>query len=247
MGAPRAQALCYNFGGALDFQVGRWDEAEKSLREAVALYGAVGSASGESLSMQRLGVLLTARGRLDEAQTILSQGVVVAQGAAMRSHCLTRTHASMIRNRLAARDREGVVASLAEGLEAARRHGECVTCNALLLPEVVRAEIELGQLDEAQAHLDALKRTAADFDSNVWTAMAAQAEARLALARGDGDTAFEIFERARAGYAAVDQPYEVARCLMAKAACLDPDAEPRAALVAEAEALLDRLGAPGIE
>jgi tetratricopeptide (TPR) repeat protein len=67
MGAPRALALCRCFGGALEFQLGRWKEAESSLREAVALYRDLRAASGDALSQQRLGVLLTAKGQLDQA------------------------------------------------------------------------------------------------------------------------------------------------------------------------------------
>lgn len=248
MGAPRARALCYNFGGALDFQAGAWDDAERSLRAAVELYRDVGSASGEALSLQRLGVLLTARGAVDEAQQILGDGVIVAERAAMRSHCLTRLHASMIRNRLAAGDRDGVVVSLEEGLEAARRHGKCVTCNALLLPEVVRAELELGAVDDAQRHLEQLLETAAQFDSRVWQAMAAQAEARVLVARGDCARAVERLELAREAFAAVGQPYEVARTLIQHAGCIEAAAPDAArALRDEAAAVFARLGAPGIE
>ncbi|HEX4509136.1 MAG TPA: BTAD domain-containing putative transcriptional regulator, partial [Burkholderiaceae bacterium] len=60
MKAPRAVALCENFSGMLDFQGGRWSEAETQLRQAIDRFRLVGSASGEALSLQRLGVLLTA-------------------------------------------------------------------------------------------------------------------------------------------------------------------------------------------
>jgi tetratricopeptide (TPR) repeat protein len=252
MGAPRALALCFNFGGALDFQAGRWAAAEKSLRDAVRLYREVGSASGESLSLQRLGVLLTARGQIEDARKALGEGLVVAERAAMRSHCLTRLHASMIRNRLAAGDRDGVEVSLAEGLEAARRHGKCVTCNALLLPEVVRAHLALGNLEAAEDSCARLRRTAAEFDSQAWTAMAAQAEGRVQLARGRTEEALACFERAGQGFLAVDQPYEVARCLVGQAACLRAakaaGAAPRArALERQARDTFSELGSSGVE
>src|SRR5712692_1727660 len=130
MGAPRAIALCRCFGGALDFQVGRWAEAEAALREAVGLYREIGAASGESLSLQRLGVLLTARGRLDQALASLEEGTLAAERAILRSHCLTRVHASTVRNRLAAGDLDAAQRSLAEGRATASRHGNCLTCNA---------------------------------------------------------------------------------------------------------------------
>jgi hypothetical protein len=248
MGAPRALALCFNFGGALDFQAGRWAAAEKSLRDAVTLYGEVGSASGESLSLQRLGVLLTARGEIEEARRVLGEGLVVAERAAMRSHCLTRLHASMIRNRLAAHDRAGVEASLAEGLEAARRHGRCVTCNALLLPEAVRAQLYLGDLAAAEDSAARLAQTSAEFDSQAWSAMAAQAGGRVELARGRAAEAAASFARARAGYLAVEQPYEAARCLLAQAASLRADGRDEAAeLERTARAELAVLGTAGVE
>lgn len=245
MGAPRALALCQNFGGALDFQAGRWQQSEEELRAAVALYRQVGSAAGESLSLQRLGVLLTARGELDEAHQALSDGLVVAERAAMRSHCLTRLHASLIRNRLAADDAEGIESCLADGIEAARRHGSCVTCNALLIPELVRAHIHLGDLDAAKEYCAKLSKTASDFESHVWSAMSAQCAGRVHLANGRRAKADDAFERARQAYQKADQPYEAARCLMLRSQCLPADeAEP---LRAQAQAIFDRLGAAGVE
>ena len=44
----------------------------------------------------------------------------------------------MARNRLAARDLAAADEYLSLGDITAKRHGHCVTCNALLLPEAVR-------------------------------------------------------------------------------------------------------------
>src|SRR5207248_3556124 len=104
MGALRAVALCRCFGGALHFQNGKWEDATSDLVEAIDLYRKLGGASGESLSLQRYGVLLTAQGKLDHAMTSFDEGVFAAERATMRSHCLTRLYASMARNRLAAND-----------------------------------------------------------------------------------------------------------------------------------------------
>jgi ATP/maltotriose-dependent transcriptional regulator MalT len=252
MGAPRALALCQNFGGALDFQIGRWSLAEEQLRRAVDLYRQVGSASGESLSLQRLGVLLTALGQLDEASELLSQGLVTAERAAMRAHCLTRLHASMLRNRLSANDEDGVRASLAEGLEAARRHGHCVTCNALLLPEAVRAEIVLGELDAADAHASELEKTADEFQSRAWTAMACHARARVLHAQGKHDEALAVAVKAREAYTQIEQSYDAARCLVLEAACFRARGGRGAVkgareLEQKARDVFETLRAPGIE
>ena len=86
MGAPRAIALSQSFNGALEFQAGNWSEAEAALRESIQLFRQIGAAGGEALSCQRLGVLQTARGQLDEALSTLGDGVVAAKHALLRAH-----------------------------------------------------------------------------------------------------------------------------------------------------------------
>jgi hypothetical protein len=149
MGAPRAIALCRSFGGFLRFQLGDWAQAESELREAIALYRETGSASGEALSLQKLGVLLTARGEIEEGMASIEEGISAAERATMRSHCLTRLYASMARNRLAAGEPRAAEELIIVGEETARRHGHCLTCNALLLPEAVRARISVGRVEIA--------------------------------------------------------------------------------------------------
>lgn len=252
MQAPRALALCLCFGGALEFQTGQWGRAERDLRQAVELYRQVGSASGEALSLQRLGVLATAKGDPEAGREHLLDGIVVAERAAMRAHCLTRLHASMLRNRLAARDLEGATASLADGLAAARRHGHCVTCNALLAPEVVRAQIALGRPDLAAQAAETLERTAEEFQSRAWMAMAKHARARVALAQGEPEKALDGLATAAATYLRIEHVYDAARCLAAQAQVLDErgrgaDAATAAELARRATELFGALGAAGIE
>jgi len=248
MGAPRAVALCRNFGGALDFQLGRWRESEAELREAVDLYRKAGSASGEALSLQRLGVLLTARGRLDEGAAVLGEGMAAAEHASMRSHCLTRLFASLARNRLAARDLAAAVEAIAEGQETARRHGHCVTCNALLHPEAVRVALATGALEEAERLVRELEATAGKFESHAWNAMARLARGRVEAAKGRTLEAASAFREAREAYERSGAPYEAARCLVALAGAVNgDDAEAAERLRAEAGRVFEELGSPGIE
>ena len=240
MGAPRAIALCQCFSGALDFQVGNWEAAERDLRAAAALYRTISAASGEALSLQRLGVLLTARGRLDEAVAALDEGLIVAERAIMRSHCLTRLQASLARNRLAADDVGGAVEAIATGDLHAARHGYCVTCNALLLPEAVRVALRLGQVDEADARARALEGAAAEFGSKAWTAMARTARGRVDAASGRVEAGARALAEARAAWEAVDASYEAARCASEEAS-LTAD-EP---LGMQARSTFARLGGAG--
>src|SRR5512134_2948623 len=130
MGALRAIALCQCFTGALEFQAGHWTEAETALRESIQLYREIGAASGEALACQRLGVLQTARGQLADGLATLEEGVLAAERALMRAHCLTRLYAAMARNRLAADDVMTATHVLASGLAMSERHGHCTTCDA---------------------------------------------------------------------------------------------------------------------
>lgn len=250
MQAPRALGLCKSFGGALDFQAGRWHEAEAQLREAVQLFRQVGSASGEALSLQRLGVLLTARGQLEPARSALDDGIVVGGRAAMRSHCLTRLHASLARNRLAAGDRNAALASLEEGLAEVARHGHCSTCNALLLPEAVRVELAFEHLREAEQHAVQLERVAERFGSRAWTAMARCARGRVLAARGEQPAALAALEAAGKDFAELGHAYEAARVLLLRSrlkAALPGDEAAARQLAEQAAAALAALGATTLE
>jgi tetratricopeptide (TPR) repeat protein len=228
MGAPRAIALCRNFGGFLAFHAGRWDEAEASLREALAAYQILDSGSGASSSLQRLGVLMNAQGRLDEAMEVFRQSLDAAEGAVMRSHCLARSYASMAANRLAAGDLEAADRYIQEGRDEAERHGNCLTCSALLLPESVRVQLAHARFPDALVDVERLEQIAAEYGSKAWTAMAKQARGRYLLATGDLEGAGPALLGAEEAYAAYGHIYEAARCQALRARVAADQDEARA-------------------
>lgn len=217
MSAPRAVALCQCFNGALEFQAGNWKHAEDSLRQSIDLYSQIGAASGEALARQQLGVVLTARGRLDEALSILEEGTVVAERAVMRAHCLARLYASMARNRLEAGDTREAAQTLYLGLQMSERHGNCSTCDALLLPVATNVRLAQGNLQEATEFCRRLSRAAASYGSRTWIAMARQAQGHVAAAREQYDDALKAFRKATRGFRQAGFDYEAARCLSAAA------------------------------
>jgi tetratricopeptide (TPR) repeat protein len=246
MGAPRAIALCQCFNGALEFQAGHWAEAEAALRESIKLYRELGAASGEALAWQRLGVLQTARGRLDEAMTSFEEGVVVAGRAVMRAHCLARLYASMTRNRLMAGDLEAADHYLALGLAMGERHGNCATCHALLLPAAVGVRLAQSELVAAATFCRQLDEAAERYASRTWVAMARQARGESAAAQGNLDEALGHYAEAQAGFAAAGNEYEAARCLSAVAELrlarrAPGDIELARAAQAEADHILEQL------
>lgn len=252
MEAPRAMALCQVFGGFLDFQLGRWKESEPQLRDAVKEYRRIGSGSGQAVALQRLGVLLTAQGRLEEGLEVMTEGSFIAEHAIMRSHVLTRLYASMARNRLAAEEIEEAQEYILNGELESQRHGHCVTCNALLLPEAVRVALARGRIDDADRQARNLEVIAAEFQSPAWKAAALQSRARVHAARGDFEPAAAAFEKAREEFLGMDMIYDGARCLDGQSKALAGSGDPQR--TAEADALrnaaaeeLRRIGAPGIE
>jgi tetratricopeptide (TPR) repeat protein len=236
MGAPRAVALCQCFNGALEFQAGHWIEAESVLRESVKLYHEIGAASGEALALQRLGTLLTARGQLDEALVSFEEGVVVAERATMRAHCLTRLYASMTRNRLIAGEIEAAERYLALGLAMSERHGHCATCHALLFPAAVSVHIARGAIPLAENFCQQLEDAAQKYQSQAWVAMARQARGELANAQNDLETALTCYEEAGQAFKATGNEYESARCLIAVAQIRRKRKSPGDAKIARSEA-----------
>lgn len=212
MHAPRAIALCQCFDGALEFQAGNWGKAESELRESIRICSEIGAASGEAIARQRLGLVLTAEGRLEEAKTILQEGVMVAERAIMRAHCLTRVYATLTHNRLVAGDLEEAEQALSLGLSMSKRHGNCATCDALLLPVAVSVRIAQGTPDRAEVFFERLDAAVSEYGSQMWRAMADQSRAELAVAQGDHDVAICHYENAHEGFLVAGNQYEVMRC-----------------------------------
>jgi len=212
MGTPRAIALCQCFDGALEFQAGEWDRAEKVLRESIHVYSEIGAASGEAIARQRLGLVLTAKGKLEEAKAMLQEGAAVAERAIMRAHCLTRVYATLTHNRLVAGDLEGADQALGLGLSMSERHGSCSTCDALLLPVAVSVHIAQGDLEQAEIYFERLEAAAHEYGSQMWMAMAEQSRAELMTAQGNIEEALLCYEHARQGFIEAGNHYEVLRC-----------------------------------
>jgi predicted negative regulator of RcsB-dependent stress response len=248
MNTPRALALCQCFNGALEFQAGRWAEAEAALRDSIRLHREIAAASGEALACQRLGVLLTARGQLDEGLAILEEGVVAAERALLRAHCLTRLYASMTRNRLKGGDVDTADQYLTLGLAMGERHGNCATCDALLFPAAVSVRVAQRDFAAAESFCHRLDAAAEQYNSRIWIARARQARGELAAAQGDLDVALACYTEAHAAYLAAGNEYEAARCLDAMAALRQTrratgDLEIARAAQTQAQLIFERLGA----
>jgi len=248
MGATRAIALCHCFAGALEFQSGHWSEASDALRQSIQLYREIGAASGEALACQRLGVLQTACGQLAEGLATLYEGLAAAERALMRAHCLTRVYATIVRNRLAATDLLAADNALTLGLAMSERHGNCATCDALLLPVAISVRVAQGDFSAAETFCRQLDEAAEKYASHMWVAMARQSRGELAKAQEKLDDALRYYAEALTAFRTAGNEYESARCLTATASVLltrnvPGGSEAAHAAWVEAERLFEQLGA----
>lgn len=248
MQAPRAIALCQCFNGMLEFRVGDWEEAEAALQESVELYQTLGAAAGEALARQQLGVLQSAQGKVDEAMASFEEGVTVAERAAMRAHCLARLYASMTRNRLMSDDLEAAEHYLERGLEMGQRHGNCATCDSLLLPVAVSVRLAQGNVSGAETFCRQLESEAEEYGSRTWVAMARQTRGEVEAARGNSGEALACYNEAYKAFSAANNVYEAARCKATIADLLamrDADGDEQKASRAQDEArqIFEQMGA----
>ena len=248
MGATRAIALCHCFAGALEFQSGHWYTAEHALRQSIQLYREIGAASGEALACQRLGMVQTACGQGVEGLATLHEGLAAAERASMRAHCLTRVYATLVQNRLAAADVVAADQALTLGLAMSERHGNCATCDALLLPGAVSLHALQGDFAGAESFCRQLDEATAKYASHLWVAMARQSRGELAAAQGNLDDALNYYAEAQERFTTAGNDYEAARCLTAVASLWlsrrsPGDSEAAQAAQAEARRIFERLGA----
>jgi tetratricopeptide (TPR) repeat protein len=223
-GAPEVVATGRSGEGAAALAAGHADVAEEILRDALRGHRAAGSALGEALALERLGLALTVQGRLDEARDALDEAVVVAERGLLRHHVLTRIHAGEARNRLAAGAAWAAEDAVREASECAARHGPCVACDAAFRPEAVRVLLLRGRLAEAEREVEQLEEIAARGGGGVLGAIARVARARLFAARGQDQVALLALGEARAAFLAAGQRHEAARCARLEARLRGPGA-----------------------
>lgn len=235
-GARRRIAVARAVEGALALEGGRFAAAEAALREAAALAGEADFALGEAFALERLGVLLSARGRFDEGLDVLGTALLVAERAALRRHAMTRVHVALARNRLAAGSVYAAEDFARESSESAARQGECAVCDALVRPELVRVALERGKLEEAEREAADFEALAARRVSGSLVALARLARARALAARGATAEALAAAHEARQTFLLLGHAYEAARALQVEARVLAAGGAPWEAEARRAEA-----------
>jgi DNA-binding SARP family transcriptional activator/tetratricopeptide (TPR) repeat protein len=209
--APEAVASGRYGEGVVALAAGQLDAAEALLRDAREAFRQAGIGTGEALALERLGTLLAQLGRFEEASELLAEGVVLAERGVLRRHVLTRLHVAEVRNRLAARVLGQAESAWREASASAARHGDCLSCDAVLRPEAVRVALAFGKVDDADAEAHALEELARQRGGRGLQAITRFARARVLAARGRTEDALVSLAQARAGFLAGGLRYEAAR------------------------------------
>jgi tetratricopeptide (TPR) repeat protein len=194
--------------GAAHLAAGDLAAADAPLREARARFRSGGSALGEALTLQRLGTLQGAAGRLHEAMELLAEGLVVAERAPLRHHATLRLQVTQAHARFAAGSLHVAEVIARDAADCAVRHGVCTSCEAALRPLQVRLSLARDRLEDAGAEATILERLAAARGGRALLATARLTRARVLAAAGRKDDARALLGEARAAFGALGRGHD---------------------------------------
>ncbi len=212
IGAARGHAFGVTIRGEAELLSGDLSAAEEHLTLGARLHRAIGAATGEAFSLQRLAEVWLHRGRLDEARVVLDEALDVARQTDVGFHLLDRIYGTRIQ---LADSPSAALHALHDAREAV--HGPLETCPGCRITFAVPAAIaaaRAGQLDLAQEYetqttylADVVMRLPA------WYAAHDEVRGHLAVARGEGaKLAATRFAAAGARFVEAGHAIDAARC-----------------------------------
>jgi DNA-binding SARP family transcriptional activator len=213
-GALRAAAFASALIGEAALLSGDLVLAATELAEAGDLHRDVGSAAGESHSLQRLAEVRVAEGDGPGAMRLLQQALPIARSSVLAKHLLQRIYGTMI---LATSDPFEARAIVDRAESTLGWDDACVFCSIMLSVPASIACVRADDLPGARRHLDMAEQSAMLWAGTSWEAGTAEAQAVLAAATGDVATAAERWQAAIEGFERAGQPLDAERCRRAMA------------------------------
>ncbi|WP_332749484.1 AAA family ATPase [Hydrogenophaga sp.] len=212
IGAARGHAFGVTLRGEAELLAGDLSAAEEHLTLGVRLHHAIGGATGEAFSMQRLAEVAMYRGRLDDARALIDEALDLARQTDIGFHLLDRIYGTRIR---LARNPTAALHALEEAREAVR--GPLETCPGCRITFAVPAAIAAARarrLDLAEEYAgqsaylaDVVMRLPA------WHAAHDEVLGHMAVARGEGaHVATSRFAEAAARFRGAGHPIDALRC-----------------------------------
>lgn len=234
-GSAHLYTHCRSYHGSVLFAAGDWEGAEHAFREALRIgESAERALYGEALA--GLAQMRLAQGRLEEAERLLDGFENhIASTPVVAGLRLARDDAAAAARIL--RRRLDEIEDHRHQRTAAYRAGAAIYLErAELLELLTEAEIATDHVASATESVEQMGASQSVADLDLVAARVERARGRVLRARGDGATASGHLEHARAAFARLEMPYELARTqllLAGTVAALDPAAaatEARSAL-----------------
>jgi DNA-binding SARP family transcriptional activator len=212
LGAARGHAFGVTLRGEAELLAGDLASAEQHLRLGARLHHAIGGATGEAFSLQRLAEVAMYRGRRDDARALLDEALDVARQTDIGFHLLDRIYGARIQ---LAGSPEAALHALEDARQAVR--GPLETCPGCRITFAVPAAIaaararRLDLADEYEGQSTYLANVVMRLPA--WYAAHDEVRGHMALARDEGkDAAAARFAAAAARFRDAGQPLDAARC-----------------------------------
>jgi hypothetical protein len=211
-GALRAAAFAAALIGEAALLSGDLELADSELRESADLHRDLGSPAGESHSLQRLAEVRIAEGDPAAATQLLNRALPLARSSMIANHLMQRIYGTLI---VAAPDATHARA-LVDRAESSLGWDEmCPFCSIMLAVPASIACARTGDLEHAARHLAVAQRSAMLWQGTAWEAGLAEAQAIVAEARGDSESAHALMRLAIERVAQAGQPLDTDRCRQA--------------------------------
>ncbi len=196
LGDLRCVAVCHYALGTMHLWRGESREAVEELDASLDLHENVGSPAGMAYSLARKGVLHTMRGAHDLGWQAVQEGLVRAEQAAVRDHCLQRLYGVGIWNRIEAGDLEEARKLVDQSTKLLDESGACAACALELYPWLAYFYLQTGEIEAARACGREVADLADKTGNPIGKAVAAMIESSLFAASLDEDAAHRRREEA---------------------------------------------------
>ncbi len=212
IGAARGYAFGITIRGEAELLSGDLAAAQEHLVLGAKLHRAIGGATGEAFSLQRLSEVATQQGRHDDARALLDEALDVARQSDVGFHLLDRIYGTYLQ--LA-----DSPATALRALEEARAavQGPLETCPGCRITFTVPAAIaaaRAGRLDMAEEYASQTSYLAdVVMRLPAWHAAYDEVRGHIGSARGeDGMVVRSKFSAAAERFRTAGQPMDAARC-----------------------------------
>ncbi len=212
IGAARGHAFGITLRGEAELLAGDLVAAEQHLTQGVRLHHAIGGATGEAFSLQRLAEVAMCRGRHADARALVAEALDLARQTDIGFHLLDRIYGTRIQ---LADSPAAALHALEDAREAVRGPLEtCPGCRITFAVPAAIAAARAGRLDLAEEYTgqtaylaDVVMRLPA------WHAAHDEVLGHMALARGEGaDVAAARFAKAAVRFRGAGHPIDALRC-----------------------------------